>query len=196
MRIKKIVWMIFFLVIAFTTYGCNHVTHTPLQKKGSFFNELKNYEADVKVTFLKDKQPNEIKMKQTANMDGSYEMVISEPEHLKGMKLSYDGKNVLEYIPSLNQTLEEKSNPAQNEILLTSFVKRYLSNENIKKQEIQLNGKKMITYEMSIEGNFKYLAKEKIWLEEKNLVPEMMVLYNDEGDITIEVIYEKFKYNQ
>lgn len=196
MQIKKIVWMIFFLVIAFTTYGCNFVAQAPLQKKGNFFNELKSYEADVKVIFLKDKQPNEIKMKQTANMDGTYEMVILEPEHLKGMKLSYDGKNVLEYIPSLNQTLEEKSNPAQNEILLTSFVKRYLSNENIKKQEIQQNGKKMITYEMPIEGNFKYLAKEKIWLEEKNLVPEMMVLYNDEGDITIEVIYEKFKYNE
>ena len=53
----------------------------------------------------------------------------------------------------------------------------------------------MITYEMPIEGNFKYLSKEKIWLEEKKLTPVQMVLYDNEGNITIEVIYNEFKYN-
>ena len=95
----------------------------------------------------------------------------------------------------VDKTLEQQMSKAQNEILLTSFAKRYITNENIKKQENELNGKKMITYEMPIERDFKYLSKEKIWLEEKNLTPVQMVLYDDEGNITIQVIYNEFKYN-
>lgn len=187
--------MIFLLVITFTFYGCNNINQGKFQSPDDFFKKLSVYEATTKVTFLKDKQPNEIKMKQVAKMSGTYEMTILEPEHMKGIKFTCDGERVVEYFPSLNQTVEEKTNVAQNEVLLTSFAKRYLTNENIKKQEVQLDGKKMITYEMSIEGDFKYLSKEKIWLEEKNLTPVQLTLYDDEGNITITVIYEDFKYN-
>lgn len=195
MKTKKLILMFFLLVVAFTFYGCNNMKQDTLQASDDFFKELKAYEATVKVTFLKDRQPNEIKMKQVAKMSGTYEMTILEPEYMKDTKLICDGERVVEYFPSLNQTVEEKTNVAQNEILLTSFAKRYLTNENIKKQEVQLDGKKMITYEMPIEGNFKYLSKEKIWLEEKKKAPVQLTLYDDEGNITINVIYEDFKYN-
>ena len=180
--------------MALTFHGCS-IKQNTLQTSTDFFKNLNQYEASVTVTFLKDKQPNEIKMKQVAKIDGTYEMTVLEPTHLKGVKFICDGQKVTEYFPSIDKTLEQQMSKAQNEILLTSFAKRYITNENIKKQENELNGKKMITYEMPIEGDFKYLSKEKIWLEEKNLTPVQMVLYDDEGNITIQVIYNEFKYN-
>lgn len=194
MQIKRLILMCFLLVVAFNFYGCNTKRSTVLTS-ADFFKNLNQYEATVDVIFLKDKQPNEIKMKQIAKMDGTYEITVLEPEHLKNVKFICDGKKVSEYYVGIDKTVEQKINIAQNEILLTSFTRRYLTNDNIKKQEVQQGGKKMITYEMPIEGDFKYLSKEKIWLEEKNLTPVQMVLYDNEGNITIEVIYNEFKYN-
>lgn len=183
------------LLLAFTFYGCKGTNEASIHSAGNFFKELKQYESEVTVTFLKDKQPNEMKMKQIANMDGRYEWTVVEPEHLKDVKVSYDGQKITEHFPNVNQTLEVKGSPAQNEMLLTHFVSRYLTNENIKEQEIQLNGKSVRTYEMPIEGNFKYLSKEKLWLDEKSQLPLKMEIYDDTGNITIEVIYKDFKFN-
>lgn len=182
-------------MIAFTFYGCNKTNEMVLHGTGNFFKALESYEANVKVTFLKDKQPNEIKMKQMANMSGTYEMIVVEPTHLKDAKISYNGQEVCQYYPGLEKTLIGKTSTAQNEILITSFVKRYLTNENIKEQELQLNGKKMITFEMPIEGDFKYLSKEKLWLDAQSQMPVQMAIYDDEGNVTIEVVYEDFKMN-
>ena len=194
MQIKRLILMGFLLSMAITFYGCGMQKNT-VKTSSDFFKDLKQYEASVSVTFLKDKQPNKIKMKQIAKADGTYEMTILEPEHMQDVKFICDGQKVTQYFPSINQSIEQKISIAQNEILLTSFAARYLTNENIKEQEVQLDGKKMITYEMPIEGNFRYLSKEKIWLEEKSLKPVQMVLYDEEGNITIEVIYNEFKYN-
>lgn len=182
-------------MLAFTFYGCNEANKASFHSTGDFFKEFKQYESEVTVTFLKDKQPNEMKIKQVADMNGSYECTVIEPAHLKGTKVSYDGNQMTEYYPSLDKTMEVKGSSAKNEILLTNFVGRYLTNENIKKQELQLNGKTISTYEMPIEGDFKYLSKEKLWLDEKSQLPLKMVIYDVAGNITIEVVYEDFKFN-
>jgi len=194
-KAKRFILMNFLLMIAFTFYGCSQSNKASFHSAGNFFKELKQYESEVTVTFLKDKQPNEMKMKQVANMSGTYELTIIEPEQLKGTKVSYDGNQMTEYYPGLNKVVEVKGSSVQNEILLTSFVSRYLTNENIKEQEVQLNGKTISTYEMLIEGNFKYLSKEKLWLDERSRLPLKMEIYDDVGNITIEVIYEDFKFN-
>ncbi len=194
-KAKKFILMNFLLMIAFTFYGCNQSNKVSLHSRGNFFKELKAYESEVTVTFLKDKQPNMIKMTQVANMNGAYEFTVLEPEHLKGTKVSSDGKQITEYYPSLNKAVAVKGSSVQNEILLTSFVGRYLTNENIKEQEIQLNGKSLSTYEMPIEGSFKYLSKERLWLDKSSQLPLKMEIYDEEGNVTIEVIYEDFKFN-
>lgn len=195
MKVKRIILMNMLLLLAFAFYGCNGAKGTSIHSERNFFKELKQYESEVTVTFLKDKQPNEMKMKQIANMNGSYEWTVIEPEHLKDVKVSFDGNQITEYFPSVNKTLEVKGSTAQNEIVLTHFVSRYLTNENIKEQEIQLNGKSVHTYEMPIEGGFKYLSKEKLWLDEKSQLPLKMEIYDDTGNITIEVVYKDFKFN-
>lgn len=187
--------MFCFLITTLILYGCNQFNRGSLHAEGNFFKELKQYEAEVTVTFLKDEQPNGMKMKQIANMSGIYEFTVIEPEHLKGTKISYDGNQITEYYPSLNKAVKVKAGSACNEILLTSFVSRYLTNENIKEQKIQLNGEMLRTYEMPIDGNFKYLSKEKLWLDEKRQLPLKMEIYDDVGNVTIEIIYEDFKFN-
>lgn len=194
MKVQRVILCSILLMMAFICYGCKKEDKA-LRTTRDFFKDLKSYEASVCVTFLKDKQPNIIKMKQDVAADGKYTMIIVAPKHLEGATLSYDGEKIIESYPKDSKTIEVKASPLQNELLLTSFVQRYNLGENIQKQSTTLNGEKMVTYEVTISGDYKYLAKEKVWLREKDLVPIQMLIYDQQDQISIEVLFEDFKYN-
>ena len=80
-------------------------------------------------------------------------------------------------------------------MLLTSFVERYQSSKEVKKDVVKQDGKTLVTIEMPIEGGFKYMAKEKLYLDEEKLLPIQMIIYDETGNITLQVDYESFKYN-
>jgi len=160
-----------------------------------FLKGIKAYEATATVVLLKDRQANTIAMKQQVGAEGSYELVYILPEHLKGTTMSFDGEKLIESYPDSEKKIEQKIGVAENEILLTSFIKRFQNADHVKKQDAVLEGKKVITYEIPIEGNYKYLAKEKIWFDKEQMIPLQLEIYDTEGNVSIEVQYEDFKYN-
>lgn len=174
--------------------GCN-VTSQSAQTTQDFLKNMKNYEADVKVTFLKDFQPNEMQMKQSADQDGSYEMTVVTPSYMQGVKICYDGSQTTSYNPATNETLLCKSNQARNEVLLTSFAERFSNCSNAKQEETTLDGQPVVTYEIPIEGSFKYLAAEKLWFSKEKNMPLQLVIYDQSGQVTMQVEYQNFKYN-
>lgn len=194
MKVQRVILLSILLMMAFICYGCKK-QDTALRPTTDFFKDLKSYEANVCVTFLKDKQPNIIKMKQDVESDGHYTMTIIEPKHLEGTALSYDGEKITESYPKDSKAIEIKASPLQNELLLTTFAERYKLGDGLQKQSTTLNGEKMVTYEVTISGGYKYLAKEKVWLREKDLAPVQMLIYDEQDQISIEVLFEDFKYN-
>lgn len=175
--------------------GCQ-AEKKPTSQDDMFFNKLNHYEATATVTFFKDAQVNQLCMKQIASKDGSYEMLYLSPEHLEGTKVIYDGNQIKEYYKGCEEPILQKPGVAENEILLTTVVARLLNNQEVKKQETLLNGRKMMTYEMPIEGQYKYLAKEKLWVDKEKGTPLQLQIYDIAGNISIEVTYEAFKYNR
>lgn len=192
MKAQKFIALGMVLMIVFC--GCSNQKAKSV-KCEDFFKDLKNYEATATVTFLKDHQENTIQMKQLAKMEGSYEMTYLSPKHLEGTMLKFDGEKIIETYPDMKEQVEEKAGVAENEILVTSFTKRMLSNGHAEKQKVTLNGKKAITYELPIEGNYKYLAKEKIWVDEEKMIPIQLEIYDNEGNVSLHIQYEDFKYN-
>lgn len=180
------------ILVAFTFYGCNSKADTA---DIHFFRDLKSYEATVTVNFFKDKEPNTIQIRQVAHMNGTYEMTVLAPKHLEGVTIKCDGQKVTEYYPSIDKEIEAPFNPVQNETLLTTLVKRFLENDTTSKEETTLNGQKATTYEIPINSNIKYFSKEKIWLNEEKLMPLQVIIYDNEGNIVIEMIYNTFKIN-
>lgn len=160
-----------------------------------FFDDFKGYEAQVKVSLLKDSKPNVLRMKQKADLKGNYEYILEEPTHLKGLCVTYDGKRITQYHPATGQTVECEPSQARQEMLLTSFVERYQSSKEVKKDVVKQDGKTLVTIEMPIEGGFKYMAREKLYLDEEKLLPIQMIIYDETGNITLQVDYESFKYN-
>lgn len=182
------------LISVFSLSSCEK-SQVKAASSQAFFENLNQYEADATVLLLKDSQPNELTMKQKAQMNGTYEIEYFSPGHLKGAKIIYDGEKIMEYLPGTQQVVEEKPGAAEIEILVTSFARRLLEEGSAKKQEATLDGEKMITYELPIAGQYKYLSKEKLWMSKEDLTPIQLEIYDTEGNITIQVRYENFKYN-
>lgn len=194
LKVQKAILFSTLLMMALFLAGCS-ITKKQKNIEQSGIMTLKAYQAVANVTFLKDYQPNELVMEQIVNTDGTYEFLYTAPEHLKGTKLCYDGKQCKEYYPDLEQSVEYKSGDVPNELLVTSVTKRLQACDAVKKQEATLNGEKMLVYEVPIEGEYKYLSKEKLWVNLKSGAPVQLEIYDTEGNISIQIIYTQFKYN-
>ena len=148
-----------------------------------------------KVSLLKNATPNVLKMEQKASLNGAYEYTLQEPTHLSGLHVVYDGNIITQYHDAKAQGVTCEPSKAQQEMLLTSFVERYQTSKEVTRDEVKQNGKAIVITEMPIDGNYKYMAKEKFYLDEEKLSPIQMIIYDEEGNITLQVDYESFKYN-
>lgn len=192
-KVQRFAVLSFLLMMTLALSGC--LNNQGASSVKDFFDDFKGYEAQVKVSLLKDSKPNVLRMKQKADLKGNYEYILEEPTHLKGLCVTYDGKRITQYHPATGQTVECEPSQARQEMLLTSFVERYQSSKEVKKDVVKQDGKTLVTIEMPIEGGFKYMAKEKLYLDEEKLLPIQMIIYDETGNITLQVDYESFKYN-
>ncbi|WP_069999467.1 LolA family protein [Cellulosilyticum sp. I15G10I2] len=194
---KKALIVIFLLMMSFAFYGCNKMMNNngPKDKLHLMLTTLKNYEADVTMSFLKDTEANVFKMRHQVEVGGKYKLTVESPEYLKGYTISFDGKNITEYNPSTKTNLHSQASEARNQTLLSSFVTNYLNAEDIKREKEKQDGKEVTTIEVNIPGNFKYMAKEKVWFDETKLSPLKMEIYDIEDNIAIKIEFNSFKYN-
>ncbi len=192
-KVQRFAVLGFLLVMTVTLSGCFSKQNASGVK--GFFDHFKGYEAQVKVTLLKESKPNVLKMKQKAQLKGNYEYTLEEPAHLKGLCVTYDGKTITQYHPATGNQVACEPSQARQEMLLTSFVERYQEAKEVKRDTIKQDGKTIVTIEMPIEGDYKYMAKEKLYLDEERLLPIQMIIYDEKDSITIQVDYESFKYN-
>lgn len=195
MRTRRIVLFTFLLLVSVVFYGCQKESSNASVDAESLMKNMKTYEVDATITFLKDTQPNVIKMKQRAEVGGAYTMTIESPEHLKGYQVSYENNEVIEYNPITKTSFKGKVLAARNEVLLGSFIAHYLDDSVAKKEETTLNGKKTTCFETMIPGDYKYMASEKLWFDEIAKAPIKMEITGVDGNTSILIEFEKFKHN-
>lgn len=193
MRGQRIILFIFLLLLSVGFYGCQKGSSSASLDAEEVLKNIKAYEADATVTFLKDTQPNVIKMKQKADVNGAYTMTIESPEHLKGYQINYTNNEVIEYNPITETTSKGKISTARNEVILGSFIAHYKEDSEAKKEETMLDGKRALCFEAKIPGDYKYMASEKLWFNESTNVPIKMEIIGVDGSTSILVEFENFK---
>lgn len=196
-KVRRDLIVVFLLMISFTFYGCNNSkqNNNGQDKLHTMLTALKNYEADVTITFFKDTQKNVIKMKQAVEIGGKYKLTVDSPAYLKGYTTKFDGETILEYNPNTKMNAACKPNEARNQTLLSSFIHNYLNTQEVKKDKGTLNDKEVIIFEVDVPGNYKYMVKEKVWFDKNTLSPIKMEIYDVEGNRAIEVEFSNFKHN-
>lgn len=177
---------ILFLTTCF--WGCQNPNVSTKDRKNveSMLQNLKKYETDVLITFTKNKDKSNIKMNQLYREDGTYKTTILEPERLKGYYTTYDGHTMSEYNPSTQKTIQTKPSPVLNQLLFGTFLQEYRQSPV---EEVEG------TLTLEIPGGFKYMATKKVWFDEETKYPTKMEIYDTEGNLTIAIVFENFKYN-
>lgn len=192
LSVKKIMVVVMFVLMSFLI-SCQGDYTSPEEKVTKLMAELQNYEAEMEVRFTNNTKMTTMKMKQTYDMNGQYEMTLIEPESLKGYKTIWDGEKIEEYNPIEDKKVQVKPNPVKNQVLFGSFVHNYLHGEKAKPT---MDHEKYVTVEASIPGNYKYMAKEKAWFNKNDGLPIKLEIYDREGNGTISIDIISFKYNK
>ena len=187
-KLKRILVIGCILLLAGGVWGCQNpaLGTKSVQSIEDMLKNLKNYESDLSITFTKNKDESNIKVKQVYNEDGTYQTTILEPERLKGYCTTYDGNTMSEYHPSTGETIQTKVSPVLNQLLFGTFGKQY------KENPAQATDS---TITIPIPGRFRYMASEKVWFDEQTKYPKKMEIYDTEGNLTISIVFESFGYN-
>lgn len=195
--LKKVVFVIGLLMISVVYSGCNLVNNknTNQEQIHSKLLALKSYKADTTITFFENTQKNVIGMHQAYAVDGKYELTVTAPKNLEGHIITYDGTEITEFNPSTKEKAVVKPSVVRNQILFGTFVHNYLQSEDVAITVQKIDGENSTVLETIIPGNYKYLATQKVWFDQKTALPLKMIIYDKEGKSTIQVEFKNFEYN-
>lgn len=192
-RNKRLVILVSF-IIAILAVGCGKIERlSPKEKTHKMLTELQNYEAEMQITFTNNKKSSTIKMKQFYEMNGQFEITLSEPEHVKDYKAMCNGETITEYNPVTDKSVQVQITPVKNQVLFGTFVHNYLETQNISYHEEEV-GSGALVVELSIPGNYKYMATEKVWFDDQG-TPLKMEIYGQDGELAIKIEILSFSYN-
>ena len=196
-KLKRVLLIGLILSFTISLWGChNRAIGTSRNKSvASMLQNLKNYEADVSITFTKNKDKSNIKMNHVYDKEGKYQMTIIEPKRLNGYTTVCDGTKVSEYNPITEKSMQIEVSPVKNQLLFGTFLHNYLNDESAQIVEEQLDGQNVYAVTVPIAGEFKYMATEKVWFDYKTTYPIKMEIYDTEGSLTIRIDFVNFIYN-
>ena len=142
-KLKRVLLIGVILSLTMSLWGCHNQDVGTSRNKSveGMLQNLKNYEADVSITFTKNKDKSNIKMNHVYDQEGKYQMTITEPKRLKGYTIVCDGEKVAEYNPIIEKSMQIEVSPVRNQLLFGTFVHNYLSNNSAQVIEEELDGK-------------------------------------------------------
>ena len=132
--IKTIITVIFLLIL-FLILKINYkniISGNTITSKNtdSIVNNIlnmKSYEADVTIDVISNKNQNTYKIKQQNLQENEYKQIVKEPRNIAGIEIIFKN-NKLEVKNTklnLNKIYENYKYLAENELILTSFIKDF-----------------------------------------------------------------------
>ncbi|MGN1317548.1 MAG: outer membrane lipoprotein carrier protein LolA, partial [Lachnospirales bacterium] len=131
-----------------------------------------------------------------AKNDGKYRIDINSPEDYKGNIVLYDGKLVWQYNPHLENNKICANPPekaSRREIILFSFLENY--NTSMETTAVSVPTVPKTILEAPLKSTSPLFFKEKLFINNDEMLPEKLVIYDKENKERIVVKFTDFKYN-
>ncbi len=159
--------------------------------------KMQSYKADIEITYLSNAEESVYKAIQTASNDGKYKMVTYYPDNFKDNSILFDGKMIWQYNPNVEQKISVNSQdkPERSQLVLFSFMENYVKSKDTSVATAKAEGSACTVLEADIQGAGKYITKEKLWIDNEQMIPKKLVIYDSEDRERITVIFNSFEYN-
>ena len=195
MRVKILAVMLLGLMLA----GCGKGAQlSEYDKVHNNLMDMKSYATDATVKYISNNGENEYVTKQYALSDGRYRMETTKPDEYNGNVILFDGKMVWQYNPSAEENkvrVNAPDKPERAELILFSFVENMVKSMDVGLEASSIDESMCTVLEAKIPGDNKFLASEKLWVDNESLCPKRLVVYDKDGKEKIVVDYENFEYN-
>lgn len=165
-----------------------------VQKK---LGKLTSYECIMTVNMSQGDNQTEYIYKQYFKKPNSYRLELLSPEPLKGNLMVSNGKMAWVYSPSINQTYRIDSIQKFNKELLFIgyFMQNYMTSKEVDIVSATNDNQSFILITADIPGGNYHFAKQKLWIDKKEIAPTKLQILDQQNKLVLEVIYEDFKYN-
>ncbi|MDD5944481.1 MAG: hypothetical protein PUD43_02005 [Clostridia bacterium] len=196
--IKRIGCALAAVCICVGVSACSKDDMTPMEKVQKQLSEMESCICTATVTRISNKGETTYETKQYNRSTGEYRLEITAPESMAGNFTVYDGKTVSQYNAATGETVELELPDGQkgNELFPCSFVRNYLQSEDVAVDtSVSLDESKCTVLEAVIPGGNRYIATEKMWVDNETLLPLKFVIYDEDGGERYVIIYNEFQYN-
>lgn len=183
------------LSILFCLCGCGKVKgYASAQDK--LMNML-SYRAEIDISYISSDGDSTYTAIQTADNQGRYKLEVTSPENLNGSSILFDGKMIWQYNPNIEQkiSINAEDKPERSELNLFSFMENYVKSTDTTVTTAKAEETQCTVLEANIEGAGKYIASEKLWISNEDMLPQKLVIYDSEGKERIRVDFNSFEYN-
>lgn len=195
---KKLRIFLPMIIICLCAIACKQKdTMSTMEKIQKSLNEMQNYECTATLTRISNKGENTYETKQYYKSTGEYKMELLSPENVAGNYTIFDGKTICQYNPRVNGKviIDVPESQQRNQLFLGAFIKNYMQSEDVSIETAKFDEGKCTILEAVIPGENKYLATEKLWVDNESLKPKQLIIYDKENKERYIVLYNEFDYN-
>ena len=151
---------------------------------------ISSYEAEIEVQIQSNKNVTKYVMKQEYK-DGNFRQEVLEPENIKGLITTYDGKNLkIENTNlSLTKLYNDYPNINNNMLCLNTFIEEY---KNCQDKECEEKDDKIILSN-KIENTNRYATYKKLYIDKKTFEPIELEIQDINKNVIINILYKEIK---
>ena len=159
--------------------------------------EMQSYKSSASVEYISNKGSNVYDVMQACRTTGEYRVEVIGPESVSGNVTISDGVTIYQFNQNISGKVSVgvKENQERSEIFVTSFVRNYLSSQEVSVSVSNFGEGKCTVLEAIVPGEHPYLSSEKLWVDNETLKPVKLCIYDPDGSERIVVVFKTFDYN-
>lgn len=197
---KKIITAVLLItVVTCSLGGCKkeEKSMSTMEKIQKQLNEMESYECSATLKRTSNKGENTYETKQYFKMTGEYKLELTQPDSVAGNYTIFDGKSICQFNPRVGGKviIDVPESQPRNELFLGQFIKNYMQSEEVSIDVAKMDEGKCTVLEAVIPGNNKYLATEKLWIDNETIKPVQFIIYDSDGKERYVVNYNEFEYD-
>ncbi|MCD8036576.1 MAG: hypothetical protein LUE88_04230 [Clostridiales bacterium] len=196
--IKRIACAVGAMCLCAVLSSCGGTEMTAMEKVQKQLSEMESYKCTATLTRISNKGEMTYETVQYNKTSGEYRLEITAPENMAGNFTVFDGTTVAQYNAKTDETvtLDLPDGQKGDELFFCSFVRNYLNSEDVAVDTaVSLDESQCTVLEAVIPEENKYVATEKVWIDNESLKPLKFVIYDEDGGERYVITYNEFEYN-
>ncbi|MCL2375888.1 MAG: hypothetical protein FWC76_00690 [Defluviitaleaceae bacterium] len=158
---------------------------------------MESFTTQATVTFISNNSTHVYETIQHARVTGEYRIEVTAPENVAGNTTVFDGTTISQFNPRVDGRISQTSTeaPERLEILLTSFVRNFVTSQEVSIMAAAMEEGLTTILEATIPGDHPYMTSQRLWVKNDTQLPVQMIIYDQNGAERIIVIFNSFEYN-